>query len=104
MQVRTDEDTETAFRQQVADGQKAEELLGNELLVRWQKELEANCLAAADALPLADTAGRERAYTLLQLSRKLVESLKDYVENAHMSKKRLEEIIELKKQKKWGLL
>jgi len=62
------------------------------VLVKYFAEFEQKCFDSADQLALSDTAGRDRAYLLVTLSRKFRKTLEYYVENGEFAKKQLSEL------------
>jgi hypothetical protein len=62
------------------------------VLAKYFAEFEQKCFDSADQLALSDTAGRDRAYLLVTLSRKFRKTLEYYVENGEFAKKQLSEL------------
>lgn len=60
---------------------------------RFFSEIEKKCFDAADKLPLGDTKGRDRAYTLVHLSRKLKGQIEYYAENGRFWQDQLDELL-----------
>jgi len=57
-------------------------------------------------LPLSDTVGRDRAYTLVHLSRLYKRALEQYIKTGELAEAQLNELLEDKKKKSFlgGLL
>mgnify|MGYP001580808822 CR=1 FL=1 len=70
------------------------------MLAKYFSEIESRCFQKADALPLSDSVGRDRAYLIIHLSRKLKRSLEQYVENGQFAEAQLNELLEDARKKK----
>lgn len=71
----------------------SQRLLSSPALDKFFSEIERKCFARADELPLGDTAGRDRAYMIIHMSRKLKATLEYYIQNGEASKQQLDELM-----------
>ena len=80
--------------------QASQHLQSNPALVQFFSDVENRCFHKADDLPLNDTAGRDRAYTLVHLVRKLRKALEHYIEAGKLAEEQWDELLQDKKEKK----
>ena len=81
-------------------GQESQRLLSNLGLAQFFNDVENKCFAKADALPLSDREGRDRAYFIVHLSRKFRRALEQYIENGQFAESQMNELLEDAKGKK----
>ena len=84
---------------QTQAAQESQVLLSSLEQVRFFNELESRCFDRADALPLADRDGRDRAYFIIHLSRKFKKALEQYIKTGELAEVQLSELLEDKKKK-----
>ena len=63
------------------------------MLVRFFNEVEVRAFKKADELTLSDTVGRDRAYFIIHLSRKLKKALEQYVKAGELAEAQLDELL-----------
>lgn len=86
-----------ALRIQAA--QESAALLSSKVLARFFNEIEERAFKKADDLPLSDTAGRDRAYFVIHLSRKFKKTLEQYVKTGELAEGQLNELLSDPKKK-----
>ena len=84
--------------------QDSRQLQSNLALDEFFGNIERECFKRADALPLADEKGRDRAYFILHLSRKFKAALGYYVQDGELSERQLADLIGPERPEKRGFL
>ena len=82
--------------------QESQSLLDSPVLAEWFRDMEDQCVSEIEHDGLKDPDLRARCVDLIVLLRKLRKSLEYYVEDGELSKKRLEELLEVKPNKRMG--
>ena len=84
---------------QIQVAQESHLLLYSQVLERFFRDVEERAFQKADGLPLSDTAGRDRAYFIVHLSRKFKKALEQYIQTGELAEAQLSELLEDKKKK-----
>jgi hypothetical protein len=96
---------EASLNETAARGLRAEELLGNELLVEAFTALEASYVSAWRATALDDSIGREKLFLAINIVGKVRDHLASMIANGKLAQAELNELAQTaERRRRFGIL